>query len=94
MALKSMGADFIKFSFFSILVYFREKNNHFLAFFWTSAPKRDGHIESVPLGRWLVGYLHTWKTALTIFLLFCRKLGHHKGSKLTEPDFEKKILFG
>ena len=62
--------------------------------YWTSAPQRDGPIESVPLVSQVVGHLRTWKTALTIFLLFCMKLWHHKGSKLTEPDFQKKILFG
>ena len=48
-----------------------------------------------PVGQ-LVSQLgrHTWKTAVTIFLLFCMKLGHYKGLKLTEPDFQKKILFG
>ena len=29
-----------------------------------------------------------------VFLVFCMKLGHHKGTKVTEPDFWKKILGG
>ena len=28
------------------------------------------------------------------FLIFCMKLGHHKCSKVTKPDFPGKILFG
>ena len=28
------------------------------------------------------------------FLIFCMKLGVHKGSKVTEPDFSGKIWFG
>ena len=28
------------------------------------------------------------------FLIFCMKLGDHKCSKVTEPDFPEKILFG
>ena len=29
-----------------------------------------------------------------VFSSFCMKLGHHKGTKVTEPDFWKKILGG
>ena len=32
-----------------------------------------------------------WKTAPTIFLIFCMKLLHDKGKKVTEPDFSQKI---
>ena len=28
--------------------------------------------------------------SLVFFLIFCMKLGHHKGTKVTEPDFWKK----
>ena len=28
------------------------------------------------------------------FLIFCMKLGHHKGTKVTEPDFWKKKILG
>ena len=38
--------------------------------------------------------LNISKTALRIFLIFCMKLVHHKGTKVTEPDFWKKILGG
>ena len=34
------------------------------------------------------------RTALRIFLIFCMKLGHYKGTKVTEPDFWKKNLGG
>ena len=36
----------------------------------------------------------TAEAALRIFLIFCMKLVHHKGTKVTEPDFWKKILGG
>ena len=39
----------------------------------------------------LVCDLDTWKTALTIFLLLCMKLGHYKGVKLTETGTLKII---
>ena len=32
--------------------------------------------------------------ALRIFSIFCMKLVHYKGTKVTEPDFRKKILGG
>ena len=38
--------------------------------------------------------LNISETALRIFLIFCLKLVHHKGTKVTEPDFWKKILGG
>ena len=45
-----------------------------------------------PLVRPSVGLsLNISETALGIFLKFCMKLGHHKGTKVTEPDFWKKI---
>ena len=31
--------------------------------------------------------LNISETALRIFLIFCMKLVHHKGTKVTEPDF-------
>ena len=31
--------------------------------------------------------LYISETALRIFLIFCMKLGHYKGTKVTEPDF-------
>ena len=31
--------------------------------------------------------LNISETALRIFLIFCMKLEHHKGTKVTEPDF-------
>ena len=34
------------------------------------------------------------ETAHWFFLIFCMKLGHHKGTKVTEPDFWRKILGG
>ena len=36
--------------------------------------------------------LNISETAHYFFLVFCMKLGHHKGTKVTEPDFWKKIL--
>ena len=36
--------------------------------------------------------LNISENALRIFLIFCMKLVHHKGTKVTEPDFWKKIL--
>ena len=40
---------------------------------------------------WLVGWLVDnavfSETALSIFLIFCMKLGDYKGRKVTEPDF-------
>ena len=38
--------------------------------------------------------LNISEIALTIFLKLYMKLGHHKGTKVTEPDFWKKILGG
>ena len=47
--------------------------------------------KSVPLVGQLVGsQLQISKTALTISQLFCMKLRHYKGSKMTKPDFQKK----
>ena len=40
--------------------------------------------------------LHQWsvfkyhRDRPLVFVIFCMKLGHHKGTKVTEPDFEKK----
>ena len=31
--------------------------------------------------------LNISETAYCFFLIFCMKLGHHKGTKVTEPDF-------
>ena len=38
--------------------------------------------------------LNISKTVHCFFLIFCMKLVHHKGTKVTEPDFWKKILGG
>ena len=34
--------------------------------------------------------LNISETVHLFFLIICMKLGHHKGKKVTEPDFEKK----
>ena len=56
-------------------------------------PTRSGLL--VIIG-WLVGWLVSngffSETALTIFLIFCMKLGDYKGRIVTEPDFWKKFL--
>ena len=36
---------------------------------------------------WLAGNAVFPETALRIFLIFCMKLGDHKGRKVTESDF-------
>ena len=41
---------------------------------------------------WLVGNAVFSETALSIFLIFCMKLGNYKGRKVTEQDFWKKFL--
>ena len=41
---------------------------------------------------WLVGKAVFSETALSIFLVFCKKLGDYKDRKVTEPDFWKKLL--
>ena len=41
---------------------------------------------------WLVGNAVFSETALTIFMIFCIKLGGYKGRKVTELDFFKKLL--
>ena len=38
--------------------------------------------------------LNISETALRIFLIFCMMLVHHKGTKVTEPNFFKKNLGG
>ena len=38
--------------------------------------------------------LNILETIHCFFLIFCMKLEHHKGTKVTEPDFWKKILGG
>ena len=38
--------------------------------------------------------LNISENAHWFFLIFCMKLGHHKGTKVTEPDFWKIILGG
>ena len=39
---------------------------------------------------WLVGNAVFSEMALSIFLIFCMKLGGYKGRKVTEPDLKKK----
>ena len=58
------------------------------------APARSYKIDVVG-NNWLVGNTVFSKTALTIFLIFCSKLGDYKGKKVAELDFWKKnSLFG
>ena len=38
--------------------------------------------------------LNISETVHQFFLIFCMKLGYHKGTKLTEPGVGKKILLG
>ena len=40
----------------------------------------------------LVGNAVFSETALRIFLIFCMKLGDYKATKVTEPNFWKKII--
>ena len=54
-----------------------------------------------PRGSYVITHVRPWsvspsvrspslnisETALRIFLIFCMKLVHHKGTKVTEPDF-------
>ena len=59
--------------------------------------RQQGLIKSVLLVigwlvGWLVGNAVFSETALSIFLIFCMKLGDYKGRKVTEPDFWKKFL--
>ena len=55
--------------------------------------RQSGPIKSVLLViiGWLVGWLVRnaifSDTALSIFLIFCMKLGDYKDRKVTEPDF-------
>ena len=59
--------------------------------------RQSGPIKSLLLVMvgWLVGWLVGGlvdnavfsETALSIFLIFCMKLGDYKGRKVTEPDF-------
>ena len=42
---------------------------------------------------WLVSNQFCSKTALTIFLIFCMKVHHYKGKKLTRRFFRKKSQF-
>ena len=37
-------------------------------------------------------HLKIWETGHCFSFIFCMMLGHHKGTKVTEPDFWKKIL--
>ena len=57
----------------------------------------------LPEGSYVITHVRPWsvvsgpslnisETALRIFLIFCMKLVHHKGTKVIEPDFWKKIL--
>ena len=60
--------------------------------------RQSGPIKSVLLViiGWLVGWLVRnaifSDTALSIFLIFCMKLGDYKDRKVTEPDFCKTFL--
>ena len=60
--------------------------------------RQSGPIKSLLLViiGWLVGWLVDnavfSETALSIFLIFCMKLGDYKCRKVTEPDFWKKFL--
>ena len=64
--------------------------------------QQPGPIKSVlwVIIGWLVGWLFGWlvgnavfsETALSIFLIFCMKLGDYKGRKVTELDFWKNFL--
>ena len=53
----------------------------------------------IALVRWSVRWsvrpsLNISETVHWFFLIFCMKLEYHKGTKVTEPDFWKKILGG
>ena len=58
--------------------------------FWTPG-LHEGVLSNRPCPwsvRWSVRpSLKISETALRIFLIFCMKLGHHNGTKVTEPDF-------
>ena len=65
-------------------------------YFWTPGLP-EGVLSNCPclLVRPSVGpSLDILETALRIFLIFCTKLVHHKGTKVTEPDFGEKNLGG
>ena len=56
-------------------------------YFWTPG---------LPEGSLVIALVHPWsvrsslnisETAHWFFLIFCMKLGHYKGTKVTEPDF-------
>ena len=72
---------------------------HVIFLFWNVFGRRQrGPIRSVLLViigwlvGWLVGNAVFSETALSIFLIFCMKLGDYKGRKVTEPGFWKKFL--
>ena len=45
----------------------------------------------VPVSLSVITLSENW--LICFFLIFCMKLGYHKGTKLTEPDFSGKFLF-
>ena len=65
--------------------------------FWTPGLP-EGVLSNCPCPwsvRWSVSpsvrlFLNISETTVRIVLIFCMKLGHHKGTKVTEPDFWKK----
>ena len=57
----------------------------FFFFFWAASARS---YKIVVVGNtWLVGNAVFSETAQRIFLIFCMKLGDHKGRKITEPEF-------
>ena len=73
---------------------------NYLKVFWTSgSPKGVLSNRPCPLvcGLWSVVRPSVFKYLRDrsfFFLIFCIKLEHHKGTKVTEPDFWKKIFGG
>ena len=54
--------------------------------YWTPVYPKGSYV--ITSGLWSVRpSLNISETALRIFLIFCMKLVHHKGTKMTESDF-------
>ena len=73
--------------------HFLGSNICFRSPFWTPGSLEGSLV--IALVRWSVSLpLDISETVCWFFLIFCMKLGHHKGTKATEPDFWKKIVGG
>ena len=78
----------------SVFKYLRDRSKDFSDFgprFYPRGSYVITHVRPSVVRPSVGPSLNISETALRIFLIFCMKLVHHKGTKVTEPDFEKNL---